>query len=134
MASDEANGRVTLRDVYEIIQRVEDKVDKRFDEFTESVRGLEIRVGRLEDKRVTREELYALKSADVALELLLREKPSDKEIAELREDLSDLQIWKAGLSAIAGLKRSQIAFAIAALTLVSGILASLVTFYWLAHG
>ena len=134
MAADDGNGRVTLRDVYEIIQRVEDKVDKRFGEFTELTRGLETRVSRLEDKRVTREELHALKSTDSALELLVKQKPSDHEISELRDELNELKLWQAGLTAIAGLKRWQITVALGLLGIFAGAIGSLATFYWLHHG
>jgi Tfp pilus assembly protein PilO len=132
--ADEGNGRVTLRDVYEIIQRVEDKVDKRFGEFTEAVRTLETRVARLEDKRVTREEIHDLKKTDTALEILLRQKPSDEEIQSLREELSTIKLWQAGLTAIAGLKRWQITVGLGVLSLLSATLGSLLALYWLHHG
>lgn len=58
--------------------------------------------------RVTREDLHAVKS-----------------------DIASLALWRASLTAIATMKKSQIAFALALLTVFAGLIGSVATILWL---
>jgi hypothetical protein len=58
----------------------------------------------------------------------------ERRITENSKDISEIQRWMSSENAVATLKRGQIAIGLAMATLMSGLIASLITFYWIHKG
>lgn len=132
---------IKIKDVYDIAERLEDKVDRRFDEVRKDFQEFRAALERIDREgsigtrdTLTQHErqLDDLDRRIVAVEgrpIVKRE-----ELHALKSDIAALNLWQAGLTAVATWKRWQVSAALAVGGLAAGMVGSVATLIWLHHG
>lgn len=136
-----SDDRIQIKDVYDIVERLEDKFDKRFDTFTSEIQKLGSQLERIdrEGSIGTRDQLAdqdrRLEDHSRRLRDIEARSPVTREdLHKVKDDIAALRLWQASLTAVASLKRWQVTVGLGLLGVVSGLIGSLATFYWLHHG
>ena len=132
---------IKIKDVYEIAERLEDKVDRRFDEvrkdFQEFRNALERidREGSIGTRDTLAQHARDLEELDRRI-IPLEARPivTREELHAVKGDIASLNLWQAGLTAVATWKRWQVSAALALGGLVAGMVGSVATIVWLRHG
>lgn len=132
---------IKIKDVYDIAERLEDKVDRRFDEVRRDFQDFRSALERIdrEGSIGTRDTLTqherALSELDRRVELV-EDRPVVKreELHEIKGEIAALKLWQAGLTAVATWKKWQVTVALAMGALAAGIVGSIATLVWLHHG
>lgn len=109
--------RDTVKALAEKVDRIDQKSSAASDQVAEQARQLAdfdkrmAELERLAERRVTREDLHSVKG-----------------------EISALKLWQASLTAVATLKRGQLAGALALFGVFAGLIGSVATLIWLHHG
>ena len=132
---------IKIKDVYDIAERLEDKVDRRFDEVRKDFQDFRVALERIdrEGSIGTRDTLAQhdriLDDIDRRVETVeSRPVVTREELHAIRGDIAALNLWQAGLTAVATWKRWQVSAALAIGALAAGMVGSVATIIWLNHG
>jgi chromosome segregation ATPase len=132
---------IRIKDVYEIAERLEDKFDRRFEEIRASFETFRTQIERIDREGAigTRAKLVEtdrqLDDLDQRMTLVEgRPVVRREELHELKGEIAALKLWQAGLTAVAMLKKSQVAVALALFGVFAGLIGSVATLVWLNHG
>ena len=132
---------IKIKDVYDIAERLEDKVDRRFDEVRQDFQEFRSALERIdrEGPIATRDTLNQYAAALDSLDRRVSDVESRpivkrEELHAVKSDIAALNLWQAGLVAVSTWKRWQVTVALALGALAAGLIGSIATIVWLHHG
>jgi hypothetical protein len=132
---------IRIKDVYEIAERLEDKFDRRFEEIRSSFDTFRLQIERIDREGAigTQAKLIEnerqLEDLDKRV-LVVEARPvvTREELHAVKGDIAALNLWQAGLTAVATWKKWQVSAALAVGALMAGTVGSVATIIWLHHG
>lgn len=132
---------IKIKDVYEIAERLEDKFDRRFEEIRSSFDTFRLQIERIDREGAIGTQAKLLENErqleDLDKRVLVVEaRPvvTREELHAVKGDIAALNLWQAGLTAVATWKKWQVSAALAVGALMAGTVGSVATIIWLHHG